>query len=147
MFYSTSSIYVIKPTRQTGYFGLTSIRPIVNSVASGEQTTPNFHPCFTKELSPKSVQDPRYGMYYSYESRVDYIHFLRIFWEWNRGSYTTVTSFFCILMQSATSFLKSKNFQLFVRKNFSLLYPAPIGTFLQPDQQHKITCVDKKWVK
>ena len=31
--------------------------------------------------------------------------------------------FFCILMRPAISFLKSKNFQLFVKKKFSLLYP------------------------
>ena len=30
---------------------------------------------------------------------------------------------FCILMRPANSFLKSKNFQLFVKKKFSLLYP------------------------
>ena len=34
-------------------------------------------------------------------------------------------------MRPAISFLKSKNFQLFVKKTFSLLY-TPIGTFLQP---------------
>ena len=52
-----------------------------------------------------------------------YIQFLRIGWEWNRGSYTKVISFFCILMRPAISFLKSKNFKLFVKKKFSLLYP------------------------
>ena len=35
-------------TLQSGYFGLKTIRPIVNSVASSERTTANFHPCLSK---------------------------------------------------------------------------------------------------
>ena len=34
---------------------------------------------------------------------------------------------FCILMRPAISFLKSKNFQLFVKKQFSLIIIPPIG--------------------
>ena len=51
------------------------------------------------------------------------MHFLRIGLEWNRGSYTKVTWFFVFWCEQrpAITFLKSKNFQLFVKKQLSLI--------------------------
>ena len=59
----------------------------------------------------------------SYESRIYYIHFLRIGWEWNIGSHTKVTLFFVFWCDLQLVFLNLKFFNSLWRKNsaFSVL--------------------------
>ena len=87
--------------------------------ASGDCGTSGLH----KNYHPSLYQIQETAC--SYESKVYYIHFLRISWEWNRGSYTKVPSFFVLWCDMQLVFWNLKIFNFLWRKKSA--YYTPIG--------------------